>query len=246
MMQDQVTVVIPAWNAETFLQRAVESVVDQTVQPNMIVVVDDGSTDSTLQLAIGMGYDMKEVVKDVTVGTIQGITYAVITKPHRNPSSTRNMGIRFAQAATTIFAFLDADDWYGPRKIQRSLEAFRLAPEVVCVVSDYDDNYVGGKSVRQYKAPFDADRLTVSFLHNINCLIRRTALDRVGLFDEEITLCEDYDLVLRLSEVGLVYHIPEVLHHRSEHPASVSRNVEEMLRFEMIVKQKTMARRRRA
>ncbi len=242
-MSEQVTVIIPAWNANRFLRRAIESAVDQTRQPEMIVVADDGSTDGTFEMATALGNGMSDVGPGLLMGTIQNVRYAVIRKPHVNLPNTRNVGMRFAMDLTSVFGFLDADDWYAPQKIQRSLEAFALAPQIACVVSDYDDVLPDGKTIRRYKSPFDANRLMMSCLHNINCFVRRDALAVAGLFDESLTYCEDYDLFLRLSEIGLIYHIPEVLHHRSEHGTNMSGNLDEMFRHEAMVKQKAAQRR---
>jgi GT2 family glycosyltransferase len=101
-----------------------------------------------------------------------------------------------------------------------------------------------GRFYREYKPSFDADGLMASNLHNINCLVRRAAFERLGLlFDESLNYCEDYDLFLRLAEVGLIYHIPEVLHHRTEHGDNMSHNLNEMIRHEILVKQRMLQRR---
>lgn len=245
-MSESVSVIIPAWNAGRFLERAIASALDQTRKPDRVVVVDDGSEDNTWQIVLDTtGPERKEHAHGVGA-VIDGVELVGLRKQHTNLPHTRNVGMYAVWQATTIFAFLDADDWYAPDKIKRSLEAFALHPAIGCVVSDYDQLMPDGRFYREYKPSFDGDRLMVFNLHNINCLVRRAAFEKLGglhLFNESLSYCEDYDLFVRLAEIGLIYHIPEVLHHRTEHGDNMSRNLDEMFRYERLVKQ-MMAQRR--
>lgn len=245
-MNESVSVVIPAWNAGRFLERAIRSALSQTRKPQRVVVIDDGSEDNTWQIivdTIGPGH---QELSNGARSIVDGIEVIGIKKPHTNVSHTRNTGMDAVWDETTIFAFMDADDWYAPDKIKRSLEAFALHTAIGCVVSDYDQLMPDGRFYREYKPSFDGHRLMAFNPHNTNCLVRREALEKISgprLFDESLTYCEDYDLFLRLAEVGLIYHIPEVLHHRTEHDENMSRNLDEMFRHERLVKQMMLRRR---
>jgi glycosyltransferase involved in cell wall biosynthesis len=110
------SVVIPAYNTAATLGQAVRSVLDQTVRPRAIIVVDDGSTDDTAAAVAGMG---------------RGIT--VIRQENRGPGAATTAG--FGRVATPFVATLDADDLWLPRKIERQAALFGRDPGLAGVFS---------------------------------------------------------------------------------------------------------------
>ena len=116
-----VSVIIPVFNCQDYIAEAIHSIANQTVRDVEIVVVDDGSTDSTLEVA------RREAAQDPRV--------IVITQSNTGmPGAARNTGIRACRGE--FIAFLDADDIYEPDKIEQELAAFRDFPEVDVVFCD--------------------------------------------------------------------------------------------------------------
>lgn len=160
MTTDRVSVVMPAWNAERFIEEALRSILDQTVPPAVIVVVDDGSTDATARLAASVG------------GSV-----TVIRLPHVGIGAARTAGI----AATTseFVALLDADDLWLPRKLERQLAAMDAHPAtdaVFCHTEEFSDPVdVPPPGVRHPRGPVAAALTSAA-------LLRRPLLDRLGPF----------------------------------------------------------------
>ena len=121
----KISVVIPAYNVARFLPRCLKSVFAQTLKPEEVIVVDDGSTDNTAALAEGLGAK-------------------VISRQNGGPGAARNTGIN--NASSEWIALLDADDMWAPEKLER--QVVRIRPETVIVYTGiriFDDNGVRGE-----------------------------------------------------------------------------------------------------
>ena len=205
-----VTVVVPAFNAAPYLAVTLQSLKEQTAVPERVVVVDDGSTDDTVAIAEQHGVDC-------------------IRQANRGPGAARNRGL---QVATTPFvAFLDADDWYAPTKLERSVTQL-LNLGAACVATDAW--IVRGDRVERRKN----DRRVVPIVLTLEMLLRgnpvvcstvvaRTeAVRQAGGFDEnpELVATEDYDLWLRMSGREPLSYLPEALTFYRAHTGSLSAN----------------------
>ena len=115
-----ISLIIPAYNASRYLREAIDSALNQTVKPRQIIVVDDGSTDDTLEIARSYG-DRLETISQPTPGR-------------------RRCATRPARASQPMIAFLDADDRYFPRKLQRQLRSLSGRPRAmlcICRACDF-------------------------------------------------------------------------------------------------------------
>ena len=207
---NDVAVVIPAFNAAAYLPMALQSLQQQTLRPREVAVVDDGSTDDTAAVARQHGA-------------------LVIQQQQGGPGAARNRGVR----ATTspLLAFLDADDWFAPTKLERQVERL-TALGAIAICSDawvVDER----RAPRCKNAGRDVPRvLTIEKLlqgNPIICstvLLARSALDQVGMFDEDPALVasEDYDLWLRLAHRAPFAYLPEPLAFYRVHQGSLSAN----------------------
>jgi glycosyltransferase involved in cell wall biosynthesis len=188
-----VSVVIPAYNSEEFLGEAIRSVRAQTLRVAEIIVVDDGSSDSTADVAAKLGA-------------------LVIRQPHGGISVARNAGIRAAKH--DWIAFLDADDTWESRKIEYQLAAVRRYPDVGLVSCNLSQWFHGSPVSRivsdlagaagddapmvyipQAQGAFLIDRMTYN---SPTMLIRRELLLSVGLFDEQVRYVEGVECYLRV------------------------------------------------
>ncbi len=216
-----VTAVIPCHNHERWIGGAISSIAQQTYPKGnlRIMVVDDGSTDNSIACAFT---DSKANLQtDIThadgvrqlCGNINGIPLILLARPVAGgPSVARNLGILAGSDGTDIFAFLDSDDEYHERKIEASVSKFIRSEKVGAVYSDYDTlSVTTGNKIREFKEPFSCDRLMQECIVNCDSLILKDALVKCGGFDEEMRVCEDYDLWMRISERYVIHHIPESL-----------------------------------
>jgi len=206
-----ISVVIPAYNAERFIGEAIASVHAQTLPVSEIIVVDDGSTDRSSQVAENLGA-------------------TVIRQSNRGVARARNVGIR--AATTEWIALLDQDDIWEPEKIECQWSAVRLYPDVgivSCKMRWFEQN---GSDVTEIEIPSDLagtgdgsiryiprvqDELPLSRMTDnpSSVLIRRDVLLSVGLFDEGFRQNEDLECFLRVvARYPLAIVERPLVHHR--------------------------------
>jgi glycosyltransferase involved in cell wall biosynthesis len=206
-----VSVVITSYNYGRFLDGAIESVLAQTYAPIEVVVVDDGSTDETADVAHRYA--------------ARGVRY--VRTENSGAAKARNTGL--AATEGPIVAFLDADDVFLPDKLDRQIAHMRAHPEVALVASHAYacDERMERESVvhaAEYPSRWMLERLLIhNVVLNPTCvLVRRPALEAVGGFSE-IPKWEDWDTWLRISKLYPLGFLPEVLanvrrHHRGLSP----------------------------
>jgi len=110
-MTPGISVVVPAYNLESWIGKTLTTVIEQTSLPDEVVVADDGSTDRTLT-----------IVEEIASRT--SIPFRILKGEHRGPGATRNLAI--ANATCEWIAFLDGDDEWDPRKVERVRETIAI------------------------------------------------------------------------------------------------------------------------
>ena len=194
-----VSVIIPTYQRIDVLPRALDSVLAQTHAPAEVIVIDDGSSDGTAAM-------LEREYPALTT----------IRQPNRGVSAARNAGI--AAATGEWIAFLDSDDEWRPRKLERQLDAITSAIPNIPLVCHTEEIWIrDGRRVN----PMDkhAKRGGWIFEHNLDMcrispsavLIHRSVLESVGTFDETLPACEDYDLWLRITSRYPVHFVEEPL-----------------------------------
>ena len=182
-----ISVIIPVFNGEKTIQETIDSILNQTFQNIELIIINDGSTDSTVQ-----------IINNISDSRIKLFSYA-----NGGLSTSRNRGISLAQGE--YISFIDADDLWTPDKLESQWQALQENPQADVAYSwtDYIDessNFL--KSGRRIKANGDAfsKLLLFNFLENgSNPLIRQKALEKVGDFDRSICTAGDKDMWLRLA-----------------------------------------------
>jgi glycosyltransferase involved in cell wall biosynthesis len=225
-MSNDVSVVIPVYNGQAFIGRAIDSVLRQSHPAREIIVVNDGSVDATL--AVLQGY---------------GERVTVITTPNRGVSSARNTGI--AACTSRFIAFLDADDEWVDTKLACQLAWLAAHPAAGLCCCDYlvDD---GGPRRSHFThvqketgCPVgDWGGQGLSFLAQVNfvgtasaVLVERSLLETVGVFDSRYRQAEDYDLWLRCALASEIAVTPDILLRKVAHGANLTNNQIEMCRY---------------
>lgn len=179
-LRPAISVIIPVYNGEPFLAEAMRSVLAQTLPPEEIIVVDDGSTDGTARL----------VETWQNSSTIQ-LHYRY--QSNRGPSAARNRGLEMARC--DLIAFLDADDMWDPAKLSVQHSLLCETREAALVWGHTQLFSVVDGRQKILGEPILRPQLG-------SALFRRAAFDRVGAFDESMRYSEDLDWFLRARELN--------------------------------------------
>jgi glycosyltransferase involved in cell wall biosynthesis len=194
-----VSIVIPSFNCSLYIHETINSMLAQRGVADMeVIVVDDGSTDDTVEQARRYG------------GVVR-----VVQQPNAGVSAARNRGIREAQG--DFIALVDHDDYWFPTKLAGQLAAFTSHPEVDVVFSDFSRWHADGPDGRfpppavfaEGARPQGTDpdfsgwiyhqMLRDSWILTSTALTRASVFAQVGLFDESLPYSEDWDFWLRVS-----------------------------------------------
>ncbi len=184
-----VSVIIPTFNRAGFLGRAIASVLDQTLLCSELIIVDDGSTDGTQAL-----------LSKIPPAT--QIPIRVCRQENRGPAAARNVGIREARFA--FVAFLDSDDHWHKRKLEKQYRSLVDQPQYW--ISNTREKWIRKghhlnqkeKHIPRHGDIFD-HCLQLCVVGMSTVMMKKELFDHVGLFDESLPCCEDYDLWLRVS-----------------------------------------------
>ena len=197
-----VSVIIPVYNCETYLAEAIDSVLAQTYAPVEIIVVDDGSTDGSAQVAARYAPRVR-----------------CLHQENSGIGAARNRGIE--QASGNLLAFLDADDLWSPDKLARQVVALDLDPKLDMIFG----------LARQFRSPdLEAEVATAATATETvmagyvpgTMLIRRESFARVGLFATGWRVGEFVDWYARAMDLGLKSHmLQEVVLNRRLHDTNI-------------------------
>lgn len=190
---NNISVIIPSYNRATSLSRALDSVYKQTLPANEVIVIDDGSTDDTRQ---------------VVTNRFPHAIYRY--QPNKGVSAARNLGIRLANCEW--LAFLDSDDEWLPGKLAQQYSAVNTQPGLKIIHTN--EIWVRhGKHVNQmkkhtkYGGMIFRQCLPRCIISPSSVMVHRSLFDEIGVFDEDLPACEDYDLWLRCCARYPVYYI---------------------------------------
>ena len=182
--ENRVSVVLPTYNRGWTLKQAVDSVLDQDYGNIELIVVDDGSTDDTPQLLSAFGDRLR-----------------IIRQANQGVSAARNAGIRAATGE--LIALLDSDDTWLPGKVTAQVAFFSANPSaLICQTEEIwirnGMRVNPGKRHRKEAGMIFEKSLALCLVSPSAVMMRKSLLDEVGLFDESLPACEDYDLWLRI------------------------------------------------
>lgn len=216
------------YNAGKYFEDAFNSLLNQTYLPHVITVIDDESKDDSVKI-IKQVVSSQPVVSQATFNIdelVSGSMFEILgpneqkvgvfifeSSKNGGPAYARNIGLKFLLDKVNVIGVLDCDDYYYPEKIEKSVKVMLNNPNVGLVYSDYDiKTEKTGKITREYKEPFDLQRLLQECIVSNNSLYATSVIKAVGPYDERFRGPEDYDMWLRISESSVSYHIPESLY----------------------------------
>jgi len=182
----QITAILPTWNRAEWLEKSIQSVLDQTFGDFELVVVDDASTDSTAEI----------------IERYSGKIRTIVFSENRGVSAARNAAIK--NSDSEWIAFLDSDDFWHPDKLQKQIAQTKMRP--ACPLHFTDEIWirngvrVNPKKKHQKKEGWIFQpSLALCLMAPSTVILRRELYEVHGLFDENLPVCEDYDLWLRLT-----------------------------------------------
>ena len=182
----KITAILPTWNRAEWLEKSIQSVLDQTFGDFELVVVDDASTDSTAEI----------------IERYSGKIRTIVFSENRGVSAARNAAIK--NSDSEWIAFLDSDDFWHPDKLQKQIAQTKMRP--ACPLHFTDEIWirngvrVNPKKKHQKKEGWIFQpSLALCLMAPSTVILRRELFEVHGLFDENLPVCEDYDLWLRLT-----------------------------------------------
>ena len=229
MTRPLVSCVVPVHDGERFLGEALDSVLEQTYEPLEIVVVDDGSTDGTAEVAAGYG---------------EAIRY--FHQENAGPSAARNRGVEASRGE--LIAFLDADDLWVPEKTATQVRALRERPELDFCVGHVRNFWIDelAEEAERLKGA-GGDRAMPGYVTG-TLLARRSLFDeQVGLFDPDLAHGDATDWFVRCRAEGVRGELlSDVLLRRRIHESNRSRTLADHSRDEFLRLLKAQLDRRRS
>jgi len=222
-----VSIIIPTYNRVSWLKGAIDSVLRQSYQDFELIIVDDGSTDDTKKIVTNYGNRVK-----------------YIYQPNRGPSAARNSGIEKAQA--DLITFLDSDDRWMKNKLKTQVELITHDPNIkICYTDEiwmrWGERVNQKKIHKKYSGWIYHKCLPLCIISPSSVMIHRDVLGKVGLFDESLIVCEDYDLWLRISRQFPITFIDKPLIIKNGgHEDQLSRRFWGMDRFRVMALEKVL------
>ncbi len=219
METPKVSVVISTYNRSNRLKRAVASVLAQSFQDFEIIIVDDASTDATQEVVNGIHDKRLLYIKHTT---------------NKGGSAARNTGIKIAQGP--YIGFLDDDDQWLPQKLEKQFLKMNDAALHVGLIYGgseiYDENKKCVTRVYppQYRGNVYQHLLLKTILSSVSsALVKKECFEKVGVFDEKLTSCQDWDMWLRIAQDFEFDYVPEVLTRINIHTEHISTNYQSLI-----------------
>lgn len=209
----KVSVIIPLYNREKYIEETVQSVLSQTYKNFELIIVDDGSIDQSRKV-------LEPFLNEIMMLEHPG-------RVNKGQSAAINLGIK--KSSGEYIAILDSDDIFAPHKLEKQVEFLEKNKNIGLV---YGNGYVidesGSKLYKFYSNSHFEDNETSKILINCyfalptNALFRRTVFDAAGWFDEDLRSGQDHDMAIRISEIAKLAYIDDCLFFYRKHNESIS------------------------
>lgn len=221
-----ISVVLPVYNGERYLAEAIRSVLRQSYRPIELIVVDDGSTDRTSEVAGLFGEEIHYVYQN-----------------NGGAAVARNRGMEIATG--DVFCFIDADDLWSPDKLNVQLGYLEKNPSVEVVLGRTQRLQAAGGSDCPDGLVFKEWGEPEIAMHLGPAAIRRAVFERVGLLDTSLRFCEDWDWFMRAKEKDISFQLhEEVTYFYRRHENNMTNDTSNNFAFALKMLKKSLNRRR--
>lgn len=234
-MTSIVSVILPCYNGARWIREAIESVLAQTYKDFELIIVDDGSTDSSGKIVSLYSNDAR-------------VCY--IYQKNRGFSAAINKGIR--ESSGDFVGFIGQDDLWMPKKLKEQVNYLRKHQNVDLVHSNYyiidlEGKIVKKRNTKMQEPPSTGENVKELFLGNFiafeTVLVRKKSLEEVGVFDERMIAFSDHDMWLRIAGSSNIGYIDLPLVKKRHHEAQLSRVREEAgIKDELLITKKAIDR----
>lgn len=215
-MDKSVSVIIPCFNREKYIGLAVKSALRGSFQPCEVIVVDDGSTDSSLN-----------ILRDLE---LRGEIKLLVHPCYRNCGQAASINLGLGQAQGNYLAILDSDDLFAPSKLEEQIRFLEDNPKIGMV---YGQGYAiesGGSQLFKllpdnHEEPSDPNSLLLDCYMALpgGALVRREIWEKAGYFEENFRAAQDHDMALRLMEIASVAYLPKLAFYYRKHDDAISK-----------------------
>lgn len=209
----RISVVTPTYNRPELLINSVNSVLSQTYSDFELIVIDDCSSDNTPGVLKGFRDERLKVIRNSS---------------NKGIAAVRNIGVTSSQGK--YIAFLDDDDEWLPDKLEKQIRIMENSPESLgcvysgCLTTGPDGSEIVSTSIPRYRNKVLNELLLENFITTSTTLVKKSSIEKAGLFDEDIPYGEDYDMWIRIAEDFEFDFAPEPLTKYRIHPNSITRN----------------------
>ena len=213
MSKSKIAVIIPCYNYSKYLQKTIESVLNQNYKDLEIVAIDDGSTDGTRKI-------LESYLPKIRI----------LSHPNNaNLGAATSLNLGITETKSELITFLDSDDIWYPNKIEEQVKIFQKCSDVGLV---YTNGYVIDESdnilYKLFPDGFREENISRKIL--LKCYIRtpssvmvkREAFEKIGLFRPYLRNGQDHDMWIRMNEVTNFYYLPHLLIAYRKHPGQIS------------------------
>tara|TARA_R110001583_G_scaffold1542_10_gene12003 strand:- start:18426 stop:19346 length:921 start_codon:yes stop_codon:yes gene_type:complete len=226
----KVSIIMPVYNRQKYLAEAINSALDQTYDNIELIIIDDGSSDTSLDIANDYANKYPDKIK-------------TLSQKNAGASTARNKGIE--SATGDLIAFLDSDDLYEKNKIEEQVKLYKQYPNAGFVYCDY---YIVNNKNKILKIVESSEYMTGNIYNKLwlssfelsggSVMVTKKKMIEVGGFNIDLAGSENVDLRLKLSLLGPVYYVAKPLCRYRRHDSNIT--LESNLMDDCIIKLITM------
>lgn len=213
-MNPQVSVCMKVLNGESLVARSIECIRNQSFENFEFIIVDDGSTDGTWAILENMAAEDDRII---------------LLRNDKNEGLPRSGNRALEMASGQFLALQDADDWSYPQRLEKQVMFLEEHEDHVAVGSQMLVMNDVGLPIRLWKVPLHHEEIDHLHLNGFGgmlphpaMMVRTAVLKEIGGYREEYPVADDYDLLLRLAEMGRICNLRDVLVRYTQHSGNIT------------------------